>query len=481
MKNNETIKKKSMLVFFLKMILILAVIDLITITFANLITTSSFLYKYGTDLITEVFYALLILIVMLLFHNSYVFTDKKAKFWDSIKLATPMLIISLINLFVNISEIKNGTLFGFINVFVFCIFIGIAEEFLCRGWIQNEFIERFSDSKKSVINSILLASLVFGLMHIVNLGFQTFFETLLQIINATALGFLLGSVYYKTKNIWSVIFLHSFYDFAIFLGEMNQIKDCTYNTPTIGVTLVSGYGIILISAIWILSAILVLKKCNFPDSKAKNEKNLTIKLLIVLSFVLMMIPLEKLVPEYDDYEVCYTYEKLGAVDDYELHFPQHDLYVIDGIKKTDVFDTTSNVMKEKVEEDNYSYTFMIDKDKKVKISNNIVGNDIVLDFENVVWMAVLENDITYSVVIMTNENESTIYYSDFISKDNIQTNTEYMEKFKDSFKKFELPEVSNIGYITLDDSNYKYPLMVSRNYDYFIVKNSELYLISLKK
>ena len=75
------------------------------------------------------------------------------------------------------------------------------------------------------------------------------------------------------------------------------------------------------------------------------------------------------------------------------------------------------------------------------------------------------------------ENESTIYYSDYLDKAEIINEDYYLDGIKSSFKKFEFPEVSNVGYITLDDTGYKYPFIVSVNSDYFIIKNGELYLI----
>ena len=295
--------------FFLKMFLIFLVLDVLMMILAQVLTSTSSIYKYGVDLVKEMFYALAVLIVMLLFKNSYVFTDRKSKFFEGVKLAIPVLLISGINLFNSIASLDVFSLSRFINVLVFSIFVGIAEEFLCRGWLQNEFIERYSDNKKNVIASIILSSLVFGLMHISNLGTQNLFETILQVLNATAVGVLFGSIYYKTKNIWSVIFLHAFYDFSILLGEMNLVKDCTYNTPTTAVTIISCVSLFLLCAFWILNAIYVIKKTNFQDKRASNKKSINIVLLLtIIVFMLILIPIEKLAKDdFDKYEVCYNY------------------------------------------------------------------------------------------------------------------------------------------------------------------------------
>ena len=457
-------KRQNIIVYFLKMLFIFVALDLFMMICAALITNSSLGYKYGADLIMELFYGLFILIVMLLFKNSYVFTSRQEKFGVGVKLAIPMLIVAGINLISSVASLESFSFIKFINILVLSIFVGVAEEFLCRGWLQNEFIERYSDNKNNVIISIVLSSLVFGFMHIMNLGTQTVFETILQVINAVALGLLLGSIYYKTKNIWSVIFLHALYDFAIFLGEMNLVKDCTYNTPTFGVTLVNCFGIIVVSAIWVLSAILVLRKTDFPRKKAKKRINNSIIIAsIMIAFVLLFLPIEKLVPEYEDYKVCYDYNTIESFNNYTTHYPSYDRYYIES-------------KKEDSDEYNYNFEFSINNGRVV-IKNLITNISVTLKYKNVINLEVLENETDYLIVVHTYENESTIYYSDYLDKAEIINEDYYLDGIKSSFKKFEFPEVSNVGYITLDDTGYKYPFIVSVNSDYFIIKNGELYLI----
>ena len=477
MENKDKKKRKHILIYFFWMFLIFIIIDSAMILFANIITQSSFVNKYGVDLITEFFYALAILIVMLLFNNSYVFTSRKEKFWVGVKLAVPMLIITAINFLANISELKNASILEIINVLVFCFFIGVAEEFLCRGWLQNEFIERYSENRKNVITSIVLASLVFGLMHLLNVTSQTLYETILQIINAASIGVLLGSIYYKTKNIWSVIFLHSIYDFALFMGEINLVKECTYNTPSLGVTIVDSIGIIIISLLWIFSGLFVLKKCNFPDKRANNNTG-KIKLLIIITFIMLFIPFEKLVPEYDSHKVCYSYNELNSFEEYTEHFPHYkDYFIIENKQESTYEDSLNGDSQEIVFDQNYNYEFILNDDGKVEVVNNINEYKTTLDYKDVENIEVLENDKYYIVVIHTNENESTIYFSDFIRKDSILLTKEYLEEFKKSFIKYELPSISKVGYITIDDSNTKYPYLISSNNDYFVIKDGELYLL----
>lgn len=471
-------KEKSIYKYFVKMLLIFAGLDILMMLTSGILASTSTFAKYGVELITEIFYAFAVLIVMLLFHNSYVFTERKKKFWKSVCLGLPMLLVAIVNFVINITSLKTFSITNFINVLILCIFVGIAEEFLCRGWLQNEFMERFSDDKKSVIKSIILASLVFGVMHIVNVGSQTLFETILQIINATALGMLLGSIYYKTKNIWSVIFLHAFYDFAIFLGEMNLVKDCTYGTPTFGVTVVNFIGVAVISILWIASALKVLNTVSFDGEKVDKKKEGLYTVIIVISFVFIFLPIEKLVPSYDKYKTCYEYVEIDAIANYEEHYPHYDKYYIESNLEINRFEENAfgNNLKEVKRNEDVLIEFKLNPNNTVNVKNENTTYEIKLDIAHVRKLEIVENEDNYMVVIEAIENESTIYYS-LINKDDITNGKDFMDFIAGSFKKFDLPEINQVGYITYEGTNAKYPYLVSKNNDKFIIRNDNLFLI----
>ncbi len=471
-------KEKSIYKFFVKMLLIFAGLDILMMVIAGILATTSVLAKYGIELITEIFYAFAVLIVMLLFHNEYVFTERKKKFWDSVSLGLPMLVISIINFIANITSLKTFSVSNFLNVLILCVFVGIAEEFLCRGWLQNEFMERFSDDKKSVIKSIILASLVFGVMHIVNLGSQTIFETILQIVNATALGMLLGSIYYKTKNIWSVIFLHSFYDLAIFLGEMNLVKDCTYGTPTFGVTVVNCIGIVFISILWIASAFKVLNSISFNGEKLDKKKDFFYTIAIIASFIFMFIPFEKLVPNYDNYKTCYEYTEIDSFNNYEEHYPHYETYYIESNLETSKFEENAlgNNLKEIKNQEDVLIEFKLNSNDTVNVKNQNTTYEVKLDMEHVNSIEVLENEDNYVVVIESLDDEATIYYT-VINKADITNSKDLIDFIARSFTKFLLPELNKVGYITYENGDVKYPYFVSENNDRFIIRNDNLFLI----
>ena len=458
--------KRNLFIFFLEMLIVFMIIDFLMTIVASGVASSTLLYKYGNDLIVEIFYSLTILIVMLLFKNSYVFTEKKERFWSSILLAVPMIVISLYNFAYSILSLGSFNIASFINMLIFCIFVGIAEEFLCRGWLQNEFIERYSSNKKEIIVSIILSSLIFGFMHIVNISVQTVFETIIQIINATTLGFLLGSIYYKTKNIWSVIFLHAFYDFSIMLGEIDMVKNCTYTNPSLTASIVESFGVLIISLLWVLGAIYVLNKCNF-DKKKKEHSNNIIIIIMGFIFVILLIPLNRFIPNYDSYKVCYRYNETDKFTNYIVHYPVKDNYEIKYVKNSFGDD-------ESLIENEYTFNIYKNNNDQIVVKNMNTSYERVLKYKDVLGYEVFEKEEEFIIVIWTGENESTLYVSDLFSKININDNNSFIDSI--SFNEYVFPRLDKIGYI--ENNNDEYVYSVSRDNDSFVIMNDEIFIIN---
>ena len=470
-------KDRNIYKFFIKMVLIFLVLNLFMIFAANELMINAIGSKYGENIIFEIFYGLIVLIVLLLFRNSYVFIDKKEKFINGVILACPVIISSILSLLDGIQYINHFSFSIFINIAVYSLFVGITEEFLCRGWLQNEFIERFSNDKNTVLKSILLSSLVFGSMHIVNiLGNQGLFETLLQVMNATALGFLFGCIYYKTKNIWSIIFLHAFYDFTLIISEMNVIKDCTFTIPTFTTTMVDLLSIIILMSIWLLTALLIIRKTNYPDKKVSKKENPTTKYVvagIIIALIMSFIPFSELIPGYVNNTICYTYKELNDLDNYTIHYPSERNYSIklEKEEKTFVQDEDNQVFEE-YNNNSYNFDFIIESNKLYVINKNTEYKK-ELYFDNVSSILILNN---YEIVVLSTTNSDTVYYSNYITYDNINNKDSYLYDLEDSFIEYSVPEIKKLGYITFDDSDTEYPYLYNDKNE-FIIKNGELFIV----
>ena len=98
--------------------------------------------------------------------------------------------------------------------------VGFLEEVIFRGLLFNAMRE---DNLKS---AIIVSSLTFGIGHIINLinGSGTeLLPNLLQVVYATAAGFMFVMIYYKTESLIGCIFIHGvFNSLSVFSNEANM-------------------------------------------------------------------------------------------------------------------------------------------------------------------------------------------------------------------------------------------------------------------
>lgn len=476
----EEKKSKHIFLFFIKMFLIFIIIDLISVLFVNICVNGVNNFKYGGELLSEIFYAIIMLVVMLLFKNSYVFTNDKMKFIKSLKYCIPMLIITGLIFLGNLGELQNASIGNLINALLLCTFVGIAEEFMCRGWVQNEFIERYGYDKKHIILSIVLSSCIFGIIHLTNIVAQDAFTTLTQVLQATAIGFMFGSIYYKTKNIWTVAFLHGLYDFSIFLGEVNLIKDCTNTLPNLPTSIVSLISSLILIIYFILSGVLVLMQTDLKEKSRKVKDTSAVVLALIITFSCIFIPFDKLIKGYESTEVCYEYTNTEMLKDFTVHYPYQ--------KKYKIYYETENIKYNTIGEepikvyDTINFKFELYRENnKTYIKNINTGYKIELEYEDVYNYdyEVIEEENEYLILIHSNDgNTSKIYYSNYMTKENMDNTDEYLNNLKDSFVEIVLPSLNGFGYLTTEESNYKYPVFADSTNDYFIIKeDGRVYLM----
>ena len=94
--------------------------------------------------------------------------------------------------------------------------VGPTEEMLFRGLVQTG-INGSLHGELSVLGwhlrfGTLLAALVFGLWHLVNLSYQAFGPTLEQVLFAAIIGLAIGVTYDRTRNLVGAAILHSLLD-----------------------------------------------------------------------------------------------------------------------------------------------------------------------------------------------------------------------------------------------------------------------------
>ncbi|MFH5811730.1 lysostaphin resistance A-like protein [Companilactobacillus sp. FL22-1] len=113
-----------------------------------------------------------------------------------------------------------------IRAIVICLLVGLAEEYVFRGLLIALFLKL---TQNRAFLTVVVSSLIFGLIHVTNLKALPIGYVSVQVIFAAAIGILFGTIYLKTKNLTLVIVLHALRDmFPMFsnklMGQMGQTQ-----------------------------------------------------------------------------------------------------------------------------------------------------------------------------------------------------------------------------------------------------------------
>lgn len=95
---------------------------------------------------------------------------------------------------------------------LYCLSVGLFEEFVFRGILFSVLASYFPDNKKGLIETFIVSSLIFGGAHLFNLN-------VLQAGYSILTGGLFAFVLIKTKNLFCCGFAHGLYNFCGMLME----------------------------------------------------------------------------------------------------------------------------------------------------------------------------------------------------------------------------------------------------------------------
>ena len=97
---------------------------------------------------------------------------------------------------------------------LFCLSVGFFEEIAFRGCVLMYLLKKRGSTKKGIFMSIFWSSVVFGLIHLVNLITDSPIAVILQIGYSALIGALCSLVLLATGNIWLCVLLHATYNFV---------------------------------------------------------------------------------------------------------------------------------------------------------------------------------------------------------------------------------------------------------------------------
>ena len=443
------------------MVVLFVVILLAQQIVASIMQGSLAAAKFGSDATYEILWSGLVLLVVLIFKNKYIFTQKREGFFKTVKYVLPELLLSSFFILISVvSLVGNQNLLDFYAVFnlaLYCLFVGIVEEFLCRGWLLNEFLERYSDNRKEIILSIFFSSLIFGVIHFLNVGeTQGFFETLVQVMHATAGGVFLALVYYKTKNIWVVVATHAIWDFSLFLGEANSLGDCLAKNPTslsIVLSVLQGLGLIMAYSCF---CYWLYRQTDLYTKEYKNGKDYFIGIGVAL-YVFSLIFINDFSVTNDN--LCPNYQPKEIQKNYLVSYYHYEQYPIGTLGLILENDPDTN---------------------RLWLKNTKSGETIYLTEEKEKYYNYLlvENEYSFAIMIQTSSN--IILYGNYQKPDAILQSDSFMNRIKSGLEKQVVPNITDLCVIEIEGDSYRYPALRNEIGDLLYFNRKDHLLISRK-
>ena len=146
--------------------------------------------------------------------------------WKQVWLVWPILVLS----FLNIDEriLDGSAVFDLSRPWLPVLFVllymsvGFIEEILLRGMVLPLMLRKWGKTKKGINFSVIFSSVIFGLLHLINLitGRRTLLSTTAQIIYGLFFGVFFAACFLRNRSIWPIIFTHALFDL---MGNLNDI------------------------------------------------------------------------------------------------------------------------------------------------------------------------------------------------------------------------------------------------------------------
>ena len=99
-------------------------------------------------------------------------------------------------------------------LFVECMCVGLFEEMAFRGVVFLGILRKNPEDRLWAFTSIAISSVVFGLVHLINIFESSPIAVLMQIGYSALIGAMCAVILMKTANIWLCVFIHGLYNFC---------------------------------------------------------------------------------------------------------------------------------------------------------------------------------------------------------------------------------------------------------------------------
>lgn len=463
-KNNvevvKPVKKERVNIFLFALgmfILFVLVFLTVHVLLSNFFFETMFSSIHTYDIIGEAILAILAFIVLLFWKNSYVFTQKQEKFLPSLRYGWFYLVMGVLFMLLYGGSAMNN-IPGVINTAIFALLVGIYEEFLCRGWLLNEFLERYGETKKGVWISIIASGVIFGLIHFINVSSSGVAGTITQVLSASASGILFGFIYYKTKNIWSVVFLHAYWDFTLFLADLAPITEVTMNISATSALAIIG------SILLVVSELLVL--IPFRKDVDANVKHGTLFGFALLScvayFVSFIITGLGLIGNIgESYEIGNLEMKEYSItmDNYETY----DLNI-----EVQIADADGSYIP-----NNYSFS-LYKTNSMLTLKNNITNESVDLEYTGLYDYAMYEFNEYFLLAYVDKDDDGNVFLKyHYLYKDELSNESDYLQIVKNSGFKSLISGGGDLCLLNEKETGLQYLTVDTTDYGYFVLVEKE--------
>lgn len=157
---------------------------------------------------------------------------------------------------------------AFLAPIIATLFVGIGEEIAFRQVLFGALLTRSAERGGTLARPILVSSLAFSALHIVNvLGGQTPAQVGVQLVLTFLAGLLFAGLYLQTKSLLAMIAFHWLWDALTFMGAERQIPWMLFVMPTL-VVMQIVIGLILLRKYWRMPARDLLTRVEQPLAAA---------------------------------------------------------------------------------------------------------------------------------------------------------------------------------------------------------------------
>ncbi|MBR3879880.1 MAG: CPBP family intramembrane metalloprotease [Clostridia bacterium] len=176
-----------------------------------------------------------------------VLDPKRSPFWRSILISLPAFVIAVNNFpFSTVISGEARVTEGapmLLLLLLECIMVGFFEEMAFRGVIFLGILKKNPESKLWQFLSIVLSSVIFGLVHLVNLLESSPSAVFLQIGYSALIGAMCAVILLKTANIWLCVVIHGLYNFAgAVIPRMGEGR--VWDTLTVVLTVIVSLAVV---------------------------------------------------------------------------------------------------------------------------------------------------------------------------------------------------------------------------------------------